>query len=226
MKKAVLSLSVALALGSSLSGCVALVAGGVAGTALVASDRRTNGAYVDDKGIELKASSLLDKKYHEAHINITSFNRTVLMTGEVATDADRTGAETVIRSVPAVSRVYNYTVVAQPSTLGQRNNDAWISAKVRSRLTSGQGNYSSSAVKVVTERGIVYLMGLVTPDEGAQVAQIVSQTAGVLKVVTLFEYLNAVPALGVAPQPTDAAQPAVAQPAAVQPAATTQPLQP
>ena len=221
MKKAVLSLSIALAMGGSLSGCVALVAGGVAGTALVASDRRTNGAYVDDQGIELKASSLLDKKYHEAHINITSFNRTVLMTGEVATDADRTGAETVIRSVPAVSRVYNYTVVAQPSTLGQRNNDAWISAKVRSRLAGGKGNYSSSAVKIVSERGVVYLMGLVTPDEGAQVAQIASQTSGVLKVVTLFEYLNAVPA------PDAASQPAAAtQPAADQPTATTQPVQP
>jgi osmotically-inducible protein OsmY len=194
MKKTLLSLSVALALSASLSACFPLVAGGVAGTAMVASDRRTSGAYVDDQAIELKASSLLDKKYHEAHINVTSFNRAVLMTGEVATEADRTGAETVVRSVPGVSRVHNYTVVAEASTLGQRNNDAWISAKVRSRLVGGNGNYSSSAVKVVTERGVVYLMGLVTPQEASAVSTIASQTSGVLKVVTLFEYLNAVPA--------------------------------
>lgn len=204
MKKTLLSLSAACVLSASLSACFPLIAGGVAGTAMVASDRRTSGAYVDDQAIELKVASLLDKKYPKAHINTTSFNRAVLMTGEVATEADRLGAETVVRSVPGVNRVHNYLVVAEPSTFGQRNNDSWISAKVRSRLAGGEGNYSSQAVKVVTERGVVYLLGLVTRDEASAVSQIASQTAGVLKVVTLFEYLNAVPAPAAASQPAPA----------------------
>lgn len=206
MKRTLLSLSLALALGTSLSACFPLVAGGVAGTAMVASDRRTSGAYVDDQAIELKVSSLLDKKFPQAHVNVTSFNRAVLMTGELATDADRASAETVVRSVPGVNRVHNYTVVAEPTTLGQRNNDAWVSAKVRSRLVGGNGNYSSQAIKVVTERGVVYLLGLVTPQEATAVTQVVSQTAGVLKVVTLFEYLTAVPAPATASQASSSAQ--------------------
>ncbi|BEV73027.1 MULTISPECIES: BON domain-containing protein [unclassified Paludibacterium] len=193
-KRTLLSLLLASALGTSLSGCLPLVAGGVAGTAMVATDRRTSGAYVDDQSIELKATSQLGQKFPKAHVNVNSFNRTALMTGEVASDDERTKVEMLVRALPGVKRVENYTVVAEPSTFGQRNNDTWITTKVRSRLISGEGNYSSQAIKLVTERGVVYMLGLVTRAEGDAAAAVVSQTAGVQKVVTLFEYLNAVPA--------------------------------
>jgi osmotically-inducible protein OsmY len=185
----------ALGMGSALSGCFPLIAGGVAGTAMVASDRRTSGAYVDDKAIEVKGGAQLSQKFPNAHISINSFDRTVLMTGEVASDDQRTQAEMAVRALPGVNRVENYTVVAEPSTFGQRNNDTWITTKVRSRLIGGEGKYSSQAIKLVTERGVVYMMGLVTRDEGDAAAAVVSQTAGVMKVVTLFEYLNEVPPL-------------------------------
>ncbi|TDR80653.1 BON domain-containing protein [Paludibacterium purpuratum] len=195
MRRSLMTVLLAAALGSALSGCFPLIAGGVAGTAMVASDRRTSGAYVDDQSIELKASSQLSNKFPNAHINVNSFNRTALMTGEVASDDERLRAEMVVRALPGVKRVENYTVVADPTTFSQRNNDTWITTKVRSRLVSGKGNYSSQAIKLVTERGVVYMMGLVTREEGDAVAEVASQTAGVQKVVTLFEYLNAIPAL-------------------------------
>jgi osmotically-inducible protein OsmY len=106
--------------------------------------------------------------------------------------------------------VRNYTVIATPTTLGQRNNDTWITTKVRGRLLGGAG-YSSSAIKLVTERGVVYLMGLVTQSEGDAAAAVVSQTSGVQKVVTLFEYISVLP--GSAPAPLEASQPASLAPA-------------
>jgi len=199
MKRTLLSLALAASLGVSLSACFPLVMGGAAGTAMVASDRRTSGAYVDDQTIELKAVAQMNQKLPDAHVNVTSFNRTVLMTGEVQTNDGRQQAELLIRALPGVSRVFNYTVVAEPSTLGQRNNDTWITTKVRGRLMSGKGDYSSQAIKLVSERGVVYLLGLVTPSEGDAVTTVVSQTAGVLKVVPLFEYLTPIPS--VASQP-------------------------
>lgn len=225
-KRTLLSLALAATLGVSLTGCFPLIAGGVAGTAMVASDRRTSGAYADDQVIELKASSQFDKKLPAAHLNVTSFNRSVLITGEAATEADRQQAETIVRALPGVNRVHNYVVVAEPSSFGQRNNDTWITTKVRTRLSGGTG-YSSQAIKIVTERGVVYMLGLVTQSEGQAAAAVVSQTAGVMKVVTLFEYLNVVPAPGnAATAPAGAA----AQPAPVQsddtPVATTSPAQP
>lgn len=205
MKRTLLSLALAGVLGCSLTACFPLIAGGVAGTAMVASDRRTSGAYVDDQAISVKASSQIGEKLPNAHINITCFNRTVLMTGEAQTDAERLQAETLVRALPGVNRVQNYTVIAEPSTLGQRNNDTWITTKVRGRLVGGEG-YSSSAIRVVTERGVVYLLGLVTQSEGDAAAAVVSQTAGVQKVVTLYEYITALPAAPV--QAGSSAQPA------------------
>ncbi|MBV8046721.1 MAG: BON domain-containing protein [Paludibacterium sp.] len=185
-----------LGLSSALSGCFfPLLAGGVAGTAMVASDRRTSGAYLDDKSIELKGGAMLSDKFPSAHVNLNSFNRTVLLTGEMQSEDDRNRVALIAGSLPGVKRVENYTVVADPSTFSQRNNDTWITSKARSRLMGGEGNYSSQAIKIVTERGVVYLMGLVTRPEGDAAAAVVSQTAGVLKVVTLFEYLNEVPPL-------------------------------
>jgi osmotically-inducible protein OsmY len=205
MKRSVLALALAAVLGTSLSACFPLIAGGVAGSAMVVSDRRTSGVYLDDQSVAVKAANQITQALPESHVNITSFNRTVLMTGELLTDSDRLKAETLVRALPGVNRVRNYTVIATPTTLGQRNNDTWITTKVRSRLLAGNG-YPSSAIKLVTERGVVYMMGLVTQSEGDAAAAVVSQTSGVQKVVTLFEYITILP--GVAPAPLDASQPA------------------
>jgi osmotically-inducible protein OsmY len=205
MKRSVLALALAAVLGTSLSACFPLIAGGVAGSAMVVSDRRTSGVYLDDQSVAVKAANQITQALPESHVNITSFNRTVLMTGELLTDSDRLKAETLVRALPGVNRVRNYTVIATPTTLGQRNNDTWITTKVRSRLLAGNG-YPSSAIKLVTERGVVYMMGLVTQSEGDAAAAVVSQTSGVQKVVTLIEYITILP--GVAPAPLDASQPA------------------
>jgi osmotically-inducible protein OsmY len=223
MKRSLLALTLIGVLGVSLSGCVfPLLVGGAAGTAMVASDRRTSGAYVDDQSIALKAASQLSNKFPAAHVNVTSYNRTALMTGELQTDDLRMQAEMQIRALPGVTRVYNYTVVAEPTTLGQRNNDVWITGKVRGRML-GVKTIPSQAIKVVSERGVVYLFGLVTHAEGDAATAVASQTAGVLKVVQLYEYIDAVPSAMAAPvaasQTVSNPPPAETQPAETQPLA-------
>ncbi|POZ63903.1 BON domain-containing protein [Chromobacterium alticapitis] len=189
MKRTVLTLLLAAGVMSGLSGCVGLVAAGAAGGALVASDRRTSGAYVDDQGIELKSGEQIASRLPSSHVNRTSFNRAVLLTGEASSEEARQQAELVVRGIPNVRRVYNYLTVGPASSLAERSNDTWITSKVRARLLEGKG-YNPNDVKVVTERGAVYMLGLVTQPEGAAAAQVVSQTAGVQKVVTLFEYIQ------------------------------------
>ncbi|QEL56858.1 BON domain-containing protein [Chromobacterium paludis] len=191
MKRTVCALLLAAGMMSGLSGCVGLVAAGAAGGALVATDRRTSGAYVDDQGIELKAADQMAGRLPSAHVNTTSFNRAVLLTGEVPSEAARSQAELIVRGLPNVRRVYNYLSVEPASSLSTRGNDTWITSKVRARLLEGKG-YNPNDVKVLTERGVVYMLGLVTQAEGAEAARMVSETAGVQKVVTLFEYIQEV----------------------------------
>ncbi|OHX12528.1 BON domain-containing protein [Chromobacterium sphagni] len=189
MKRSVFALLLAAGCASALSGCVGLVAAGAAGGALVASDRRTSGSYVDDQGIELKSGEQIASRLPSAHVNRTSFNRAVLLTGEVPSDEARQQAELIARGIPNVRRVYNYTVVAPVSGFSARSNDTWITSKVRARLLDGKG-VNPNDVKVVTEAGVVYMLGLVTQGEGAEAARVASETAGVQKVVTLFEYIQ------------------------------------
>ncbi|BAK78551.1 putative phospholipid-binding protein [Pseudogulbenkiania sp. NH8B] len=189
-RKLVLLASVAL-LSVGMSACVPLVVGGAAAGAAVATDRRTSGAYIDDQAIELKASDQVNAKLPSAHVNIASYNRAVLMSGEVPSEAAREQAELIVRGTPNVRKVYNHTVVAGSSALSERNNDTWITTKVRTRLFDGKG-FSPQTIKIVTERGVVYMMGLVTQAEGEAAAKVVSQTSGVQKVVTLFEYISEV----------------------------------
>ncbi|KZE33574.1 osmotically-inducible protein OsmY [Crenobacter luteus] len=188
MKRHWMMLGLAAALAGSLGGCAAVVAGGAATGVLAASDRRTGGAQVDDQGIELKARRI-GEKIPAAHVNVTAYNRAVLMTGEVPTEAARAEAELIVRAIPNVRQVYNYTEVAPASSFAARNGDTWITTKVRTNLLQAQG-FSPNHVKVVTERGVTYLMGLLTPSEAEAAARQVSQTAGVQKVVTLFETIS------------------------------------
>jgi osmotically-inducible protein OsmY len=175
-----------------LAGCVPLVVGGaVAGTALVASDRRSVGAQADDEAIELKIANNIGTGYGDrVHVNVTSYNGVVLLTGEVpAQDLVSTMAE-IARTTAKVRRVHNEIVVGPVSDVGARSNDTYITSKVKSRFVEASKTFSPTHVKVVTERGVVYLMGLVRRDEGDAAGQIAASTSGVVRVVKLFEYIN------------------------------------
>lgn len=186
MTSRLIGLTVASLLAANLSACFPLVAGGVAASAMVATDRRTSGTYVEDQGIELKAAKQLAERFAGSHVNATSYNRAVLLTGEAVDEAQKEAIELAVRGIPNVRRVYNHLVVAPASTLANRNNDTWLTTKVRTRLLEGQG-YPPNAIKVVTERGVVYLLGLVSDAEGEAAAQVAARTAGVRQVVTLFD---------------------------------------
>ncbi len=183
----------AVLLSSQLTACFPIVAAGAVGGALVVSDRRTSGAYVDDQGIEVKLASQMASRFPAAHININSYNRAVLMTGEAPDEASRSQIELMVRAIPNVRRVYNYMTIEPASPLTQRNNDTWITTKVRARFLDAK-EVPSQTVKVVTERGVTYLLGLVTEAEAQSVIAVARSTSGVQKVVPLFETLQSVPA--------------------------------
>ena len=187
----VTGLAVAMPLALSLlGGCAAVVLGGaVGGGALLAEDRRTVGTVTEDQGIEVKTSSRIGEKVSGAHINIPSFNRNVLLTGEVPTAAAREDVERITRAVEHVRGVYNELQVGPNTALSVRTNDAYITSKVKARFVDGQ-NFSPVHVKVVTENSVVFLMGLVKRAEADAATQVARTTGGVHKVVRLFEYLD------------------------------------
>lgn len=175
-----------------LQGCVGgLVAAGGAGAA-VALDRRTAGTIVDDEAIELKISKAInaDRDLGEkAHINITSYNNIVLLSGETPTAAMRDHAVDVARHTEKVRKVYNELTVTPPTSLKSRSDDSWITAKVKTKLLKTDG-VSTANIKVVTENRTVYLMGLVKRAEGATAVEATRFVEGVARVVPLFEYLD------------------------------------
>lgn len=179
----------ALAVALSVSACVPAVVAGAGAAAMMGTDRRTTGSYTDDQTFEVKLAAQIAEKVPGVHVNVTSFNRAVLLTGEAPDENARAQVDFLTRALPGVRKLYNYVVIAPNSTLGNRLNDSGLSTKVRARLLQGQ-YFSSSHIKVVSERGEVYLLGLVSDIEGREAAQLASETAGVLKVVTLYEYLD------------------------------------
>ena len=160
---------------SLLTGCVAAVIGGAGGVALMGADRRTVGTVTEDRGIEIKAASRISDKYRDAHINVSSFNRMVLVTGEVASNAGRSEIEKIARAVENVRGVYNELAVVGNSELSSRTNDTYLNAV---------------HVKVVTEAGNVYLLGMVSRKEADDATEIARTTSGVQKVVRLFEFID------------------------------------
>jgi osmotically-inducible protein OsmY len=185
--------AVLLAIGAAtvLNGCFTLAAGGIAATALSVEDRRTTGIQVEDEGIEWRALNVLGEKFRDnnaVHLNVTSYNRQVLVTGEVPDDATKKQVETLVQSVANVRRVVSEVVVGQVSTLTARGGDTVITAQVKSRLV-GNNVVNPIHVKVVTESGVVFLKGLVTREEGAAAVDVARTTRGVLRVVTAFEYV-------------------------------------
>ena len=185
------ALLAAVLLAGGLSACVPLVVGGAAvGTMVVAVDRRTSGAQLEDEGIELRASNQVFGMYGErAHVNVTSFNRQVLLTGEVPTAQDRATVDQIVAGVNNVRSVVNDLAVMPSTSLGQRSNDVLITGKVRASFVDAKDVFAS-AYKVVTERNVVYLMGLVTPREATRATEIARGVGGVSKVVRVFEMIT------------------------------------
>jgi osmotically-inducible protein OsmY len=184
--------SAALLCGAAvLPGCVPVMIGaGMGATAMVATNRRTAGAQVDDESIELKINTAITSSYGESvHVNVTSYNATVLLTGEVPNKTVFDDILKVARTTERVKAVENYMFVGPNTDLSSRTNDSYITSKVKARLVESD-KISANDVKVVTERAVVYLMGIVTRSEGDTAAQIAATTSGVAKVVKVFEYTN------------------------------------
>jgi osmotically-inducible protein OsmY len=176
---------------SQLHGCAAIVAGGAATGAAVATDRRTAGVFVGDQEIELRAMSRLREAFPQktGNISVTSFNRQALLTGQVPDEPTRTRAADVVKGVPDVRTVFNELSVAGVTSLTSRGNDAAVTGNVKARLLRNE-SVPGTKIKVVTEAGVVYLMGLVTQVEADTATEIARTTSGVTKVVTLFEHIN------------------------------------
>jgi osmotically-inducible protein OsmY len=177
---------------ASLSGCAAVLFGGViAGTAIVAADRRTSGSQLNDEGIEIRANNRLKEKFGErGNFSVTSYNGRVLLTGEVAGNGDKLAAEQLVFQVENVKLVVNeLTVATSTSTLQDRANDTLITSRVKTAMIENR-DIASNAFKVVTERGIVYLLGKVTKREADRGTEIARSTSGVVKVVRSFEIIS------------------------------------
>ncbi len=172
-----------------LHGCAAAVLGGAGTAVLVAEDRRTVGTVTEDQGIELKAASRIGDRFRDVHVNITSYNRMVLLTGEAPDAATRSEIERVARAVENVRGVYNEIAVSGNTALSARANDSYLTSKVKARFVDQQ-KFNAFHVKVVTEANVVYLLGLVKRKEAADATEIARTTGGVQKVVKLFDYLD------------------------------------
>jgi osmotically-inducible protein OsmY len=190
MTRRLAALALAAAATAVLPGCFPLAVTGMGAAAVMASDRRTTGMYIEDESIEWK---VLGKgggtDFHGAHVNATSFNRRVLLTGEVPTEEGKKKVEEAVRKIENVREVANELVVGGVSSMSSRGNDALVTSNVKARMVNN-GRFSPNHVKVLTEQGVVYLMGLVTQAEGDAAVEIARTTQGVARVVKVFEYIS------------------------------------
>ncbi|CDY78054.1 21 kDa hemolysin precursor [Caballeronia glathei] len=174
----------------TLQGCPLLVVGGVGAGTLVATDRRTLGAQTEDREIQVKASAQINENLpDQAHVNVTVFNRRVLLTGEVPNDASKQKAEEVVRGINNVNSIVNELTVQGASSISSRANDSYLEGRVKTAMV-GEKDLSANYYKVVCERGTIYLMGLVTPDEGAHGADVAARVPGVEQVVKVYQYVK------------------------------------
>lgn len=180
-----------LAAATLMSACAPLLVGGaVVGTSMVVTDRRTSGTQLEDQSIELKAKTRVREAVGErGHVNITSFNRTVLLTGEVAADVDKVAVEQAVAKIEGVRTVVNELAVMGSSSIASRSNDAVLTSKVKASYIDAKDVFAN-AIKVTTERGTVYLMGRVTEREANRASDIARGVAGVQKVVKVFEVIT------------------------------------
>ena len=181
----------AILLGTQLTACGPVIVGGAAAAGVVAADRRTSGTFLEDQSIELKAKNAIEDNIGEANIDVsvTSFNRNVLLTGQAIDEATKTKAETVAKTIENVRTITNEITVGEKNTFTENNNDAYITSKVKGRMLK-ENRFPANYVKVITEDGVVYLMGLVTEQEANDAVEIARGTEGVQKVVKVFEYIE------------------------------------
>jgi len=189
MRKLLPLLALAAAL-PAIQACAPLAVGAAAGGAvLMIDDRRTAGVYIEDENIEWKVLARVRELGTIAHVNATSYNRKVLLTGEAPSDADKKKIEEAVARVPSVREVTNELQIGGASSLAARGSDGLVTSNVKARLVNN-GKVSTNHVKVVTEAGVVYLMGLVTQAEGDAAAEVARTTSGVTRVVKVFEYIG------------------------------------
>ena len=190
-----------------LQGCIEMAVVGAGTAAISAVDRRTTGVQVDDEGIELRATNRVSERFGDkVHVNITSYNRSVLVTGEVPNVNTKTEIDKLIQGVPSVRGVTNDLQVASAASLSSRASDATITGKVKARLFDS-GKLNPIHVKVITESSVVYLLGIVTETEANDAVEVARTTGGVRKVVKVFDYCK----------PTDAVCARAAKPKAEEP---------
>lgn len=196
-----------ITLGASLSACFPILVGGAVVGTMVAIDRRTSGVQLDDQNIELSASSGVSNKFGErVHVNITSYNFRVLLTGEVPTLEDKRLVEQIVTGQKNVKSVVNELAVQGNTSLSQRSNDTWLTGRVKAALLDAK-DLNVNAFKVVTERGIVYLMGRVTQREAERASEIARSISGVQKVVRVFEIISEEELRALSPPPAPAPAP-------------------
>ena len=190
VKRPLAAVALCGAVAVSLQGCVEMMIGGAVMGTIAATDRRTFGAQTEDKGIAIKGETRIPNLVGSAgHVNVASFNRQVLLTGEVRDAEMKTAVGREAEAIEGVKSVVNELEIAGPSSYTSRSSDTLITGKVKASFIDAQDLYANS-VKVVTERGNVYLMGRVTQREGALAARIAAGVSGVHKVVKVFEYIS------------------------------------
>lgn len=194
----------ALAATLTLSGCAPLIIGGAAvGAALSVTDRRSSGTQIDDQGIELKSGGRITEAIGDrGHVNVTSYNRVALVTGEVPSEADRAKVGEVVARIENVRSVVNELAVMGASSLTARSNDTLLTSKVKAALVDAK-DLQANAIKVVTERGNVYLMGRVSEREAGRAADVARSVSGVLKVIRVFEVISEAELANITPAPVE-----------------------
>jgi osmotically-inducible protein OsmY len=173
----------------ALQGCFPLAVTGMGAAALMAGDRRTTGIYVEDENIEWKFVGRLRQDNRGAHVNATSFNRRVLLTGQAPTEDEKRRIEQMARGIENVREVVNEVTVGPVLSLTTRGNDALITSNVKARMVNN-GKFSPNHIKVVTENNVVYLMGLVSQSEADAATEVARTASGVSRVVKVFEYVG------------------------------------
>ena len=174
----------------TLQGCAGVVVAGGATAGAMANDRRSSGSFVDDEVIEWKVLDVLGshKEIHEqTHLNATSYNGIVLLTGEIPDESMRAKIDALITGIEGVRQLHDETSIATPSSMMSRSGDTWITSKVKSALVTDD-TAMAGRTKVVTDKGVVYLMGIVSPEEAGKLTEIARRVGGVQKVVKVFEY--------------------------------------
>jgi osmotically-inducible protein OsmY len=173
-----------------LGGCFGAAVVGVGTGALMMTDRRNSETYMSDEGMEIRAANRITERYGDkVHVNVTSYNRMLLLTGEVPSADVKADVEKLAAGVPNVKSISNELAIAGPSSFGGRSNDSYITSKVKARFVDAD-KFSANHVKVVTEAGVVFLLGLVTQAEATAAVEITRTTGGVLKVVRVFEFIT------------------------------------